>query len=243
MKNFECNILANDKQWLYTEYIIKQKSIREISKKCNVCDDTIQTRLKRFSIPIRGHKESNKISGKTYKRRSPTKEEREKTIKKLRTGSNIFCVNCGKYFYITKGNLKKRKYCSKNCHYEYIHNHINRNQDWRDYPEYDIWRKLVYKRDNWKCKICNSKININAHHIFEGNNFPNLRFEVYNGITLCEKHHVQIHKHTSSFIQECIKQTPNIGETPEMDNPEASIKKYLLFLIRSNDYQGESRTD
>jgi hypothetical protein len=25
---------------------------------------------------------------------------------------------------------------------------------------------------------------------------------------------------TSSFIQECVKQTRNIGETPEADNPE-----------------------
>lgn len=28
-----------------------------------------------------------------------------------------------------------------------------------------------------------------------------------------------------------------------MDNPEAQIRKYLFFLIGSNDYQGESRTD
>lgn len=69
------------------------------------------------------------------------------------------------------------------------------------------------------------------------------RFDIGNGITLCEKHHIQLHKYTSSFIQECIKQTPNIGGTPEVDNPEAQIRKYLFFLIGSNDYQGESRTD
>ena len=66
------------------------------------------------------------------------------------------------------------------------------------------------------------------------------RFDTENAIVLCEKHHIRLHKNTSSFIQECVKQTSNIGGTPVVDNPEASIREFLLSLIRSNDYQEES---
>ena len=221
-------------------YITNKTSIRQIAKICNVSSDTIRTRLEKFSISIRNHKESNVISGASYSRRKSTQEEKYSRIEKLRTGLNIECLNCGKEFYVPKCRLNSTKYCSIYCFYQYKREHVDRNQDWRDYPEYDEWRKLVYKRDGWKCMICGSKEKINAHHIFEAINFEELRFDVNNGITICEKHHIKLHKYTSSFIQECIKQTSNIGGTPEVDNPEASIKEYLFSLIRSNDYQEES---
>jgi len=235
MKNFECDILANDKNWLCNEYIIKEKSLRKIAKECGVSDDTIKTRLKKFDIEIRGHKDSNKISGKTYKRRKSTEEEYQKKLNRLRNGEYISCKNCDTPFYVNKGLMGTRKFCSRKCFLEYKRENINRNQDWRDYPEYDIWRKLVYQRDNWKCKICSSKYKINAHHIYEGKDNKSLRFEIYNGITLCEFHHIQVHKYKCSFIEESIKQTPNFGGNLEIDNPEASIREFLLSLIRSND--------
>ncbi len=56
------------------------------------------------------------------------------------------------------------------------------------------WRKLVFKRDNYKCQICFQKGGkLNAHHIEVFNKYPELRFEVDNGITLCENHHKEIH--------------------------------------------------
>jgi hypothetical protein len=80
MKQFECDILANNKDWLYTEYVINNKSLRYIARICGVSDDTIRTRLNKFGIFIRGHQESNRISGKTYKRKTSTPEETKKEI-------------------------------------------------------------------------------------------------------------------------------------------------------------------
>jgi len=56
---------------------------------------------------------------------------------------------------------------------------------------YVTWRNEVYKRDNWKCKINNKDCNgrLEAHHILEYAEHPELRYEINNGITLCQAHH------------------------------------------------------
>jgi predicted restriction endonuclease len=61
-------------------------------------------------------------------------------------------------------------------------------------PQYKKWRKEVYKRDNHTCQWpgCSCKKRLNAHHIKTWANFPGLRFDVNNGITLCYDHHKSI---------------------------------------------------
>lgn len=61
----------------------------------------------------------------------------------------------------------------------------------RNNPEYKYWRKQVWLRDNWKCKIANPDCNgrIEAHHILGWRSHPELRYQVNNGITLCHAHH------------------------------------------------------
>lgn len=60
-----------------------------------------------------------------------------------------------------------------------------------DSPEYKSWRTQVYKRDKFTCQWpgCSCKNKLNAHHIKNWANFPGLRYEVGNGITLCRDHH------------------------------------------------------
>ena len=60
-----------------------------------------------------------------------------------------------------------------------------------DSPEYKSWRIQVYKRDKFTCQWpgCSCKNKLNAHHIKNWANFPGLRYEVSNGITLCRDHH------------------------------------------------------
>lgn len=63
--------------------------------------------------------------------------------------------------------------------------------------QYVIWRNDVYKRDGWSCRVCKKKClkgNIVAHHIKEFADFPELRFITENGLTLCRKCHLEIHR-------------------------------------------------
>lgn len=59
--------------------------------------------------------------------------------------------------------------------------------------EYKNWQQAVYKRDEWTCQKCGSKKLIVAHHIKLFSKFPELRFEINNGIVLCRKCHQNHH--------------------------------------------------
>lgn len=62
--------------------------------------------------------------------------------------------------------------------------------------EYKLWREAVFKRDNWTCIWCGQKThNLNADHIKPFAYFPELRFAIDNGRTLC----VDCHKKTDTF--------------------------------------------
>lgn len=56
---------------------------------------------------------------------------------------------------------------------------------------YREWRKEVWLRDNFKCKIANPDCagRIEAHHILVWSEYPELRYQTNNGITLCHAHH------------------------------------------------------
>ena len=51
------------------------------------------------------------------------------------------------------------------------------------------WRKFVLKRDNYSCRLCGSKVNLECHHIKDYRDFPELRLNINNGITLCNNCH------------------------------------------------------
>ena len=63
------------------------------------------------------------------------------------------------------------------------------NKDRRS-SAYRDWRLNVYKRDGYKCKMDNNcKGRIEAHHILSFTDYPELRYDINNGITLCHLHH------------------------------------------------------
>ena len=71
------------------------------------------------------------------------------------------------------------------------------NKAIRDSLEYKLWREAVFKRDNYQCiwggKEHSSKLN--ADHIKRFSDYPELRFAIDNGRTLC----IDCHKKTDTF--------------------------------------------
>lgn len=61
----------------------------------------------------------------------------------------------------------------------------------RNNPEYKQWRQHVWLRDAFGCKIASTdcKGKIEAHHILAWHDYPELRYQITNGITLCHAHH------------------------------------------------------
>ncbi len=85
----------------------------------------------------------------------------------------------------------------KDCHF-YKDGKVEERRGIRFSKEYKRWRFDVFVRDNFTCqnKNCgdNKGGNLNAHHIKSFADFPELRFDVDNGITLCEDCHKDEHK-------------------------------------------------
>ena len=61
--------------------------------------------------------------------------------------------------------------------------------------EYANWRIFVFARDKYRCMECGGVDGVlNAHHIKKWSEYPELRFDVDNGLTLCEKCHKELHR-------------------------------------------------
>jgi 5-methylcytosine-specific restriction endonuclease McrA len=82
----------------------------------------------------------------------------------------------------------------------------NKNPNWkggkctealliRSSQEYANWRLKVFERDGFKCVACgdNRGGNLQAHHILSFAKYPELRLEVSNGTTVCDKCHNKLH--------------------------------------------------
>jgi len=71
-----------------------------------------------------------------------------------------------------------------------------RNSDRNFNPLLKVWRLDVYERDGFTCRKCGDNIggNLIAHHILPYALYPELRFDVDNGLTLCKRCHIRYHK-------------------------------------------------
>lgn len=68
------------------------------------------------------------------------------------------------------------------------------NNKIRNSAEMHQWRRSVFNRDGYKCTHCLSTKNLQAHHVKPFADYPDLRFDIKNGMTLCKKCHTEEHK-------------------------------------------------
>ncbi len=71
------------------------------------------------------------------------------------------------------------------------------NEKIRKSVEYKQWRSAVFERDRYTCQMCGKKGSgdLNADHVMPFSLFPDLRFEVLNGQTLC----IPCHRKTPTY--------------------------------------------
>ena len=117
------------------------------------------------------------------------------------------CLYCSNTFTFKASplELKKhpRKFCSKKCNAKARKGNIAANwrngatllnQIIRTSTPFKIWREAVFKRDQYTCFFCGAYGKyLNAHHLKPFAKFPELRFAIDNGITVCKTCHYKIH--------------------------------------------------
>lgn len=197
-KNYDINKarfdLLQDYDWMYKQYVTLKRSLKNIASCTGVSCLTVRRNLALQSIPINpvGVILSDVVyirpkgsCSPTWKGGKPKCVDCEATLGGRYRGSNHRCLSCKSKFYrgsrhpSWKPNKSSRAYSNAA----------------RCSAAYKDWRKAVFQRDNYTCQICKVRGgNLHAHHLNGFTNFPNLRYDLNNGITLCVEHHTEFHR-------------------------------------------------
>jgi 5-methylcytosine-specific restriction endonuclease McrA len=128
--------------------------------------------------------------------------------KSKKKGKFIKCHTCGKELWKRPSYLHDNgiEYCSRECccKFGFTKEHKDNLSKSKNHGLTPInksirnhlvdWRKEIYKRDDYTCQLCYVKGgNLNAHHIKSFAKYPDERFNINNGITLCIKCHKWVH--------------------------------------------------
>ena len=111
---------------------------------------------------------------------------------------------CGNYSKVKTENLMSGNSNSCGCvRLEYLgKNHPNYNPNIPDEERFNrrgndhkLWSRQVLSQNDYTCQICSQHGgNLNAHHLNGWNAFPEQRFDLDNGVTLCVDCHKDFHK-------------------------------------------------
>lgn len=135
-----------------------------------------------------------------------------------RRGKISYCIRCNtkkcpecNLEYKAKRDNRGEVYCSNACRGKaqsrergesarnWRGGKVAERKAFRGRIEYKQWRDAVYRRDDWTCQDCglrngNGKaVCLHAHHIKRFSQYPELRLEISNGITLCKPCHERRH--------------------------------------------------
>lgn len=178
------NTPYEDREWMRVRYEDRSMSLRQIAKEGQCGLRTIARWMAIHAIPCRDNLAARRLAIRTGPK-NPN----------WRGGHRYVCPRCG----------SKKSYMARTCKRcndrrgpagsNWRGGITSANALERASKKYEDWRLAVFERDRYTCQLCgdNKGGNLNAHHIKPFAKFPELRFVVSNGSTICESCHVQIH--------------------------------------------------
>lgn len=208
IRKLQCQLNIEDfKSYIKNLYVDELKSIREISLIIygNASrNHTIYDYLNYFNIPLRKGSEAIKTQYVGEKREFRKEiaiiksipimnnvENRKKLMSKMQTKE--YREKCR----IAKLGEKNGMYGVTGENNPMWNPNKTREQRQKDRKlnENSKWRKAVFERDDYTCKCCKTKGGkIVAHHLDGYNWCVERRFDINNGVTLCESCHKSFHK-------------------------------------------------
>jgi hypothetical protein len=171
---------------------LKHRENLSISKKGKKLSLEHRQALSLAKIGIKhGHKTNN--GNKAWNNGIPHSEETKQKLKIARSKQVIKPLNIEARIKLSN-DRKGDKWCTWKGGITPINLAI------RNSLEYKLWRKSVFERDNYTCVWCGVRGGtLNADHIKPFAHYPELRFAIDNGRTLC----VDCHKTTDTYGGKC----------------------------------------
>lgn len=186
--------LLKDEDWLKRRYLAEAASIKIIATETGVSYKTARRYLLLHGIEL--HKKHICLTKPTLIR---PKGSESPTWK----GGRPKCVDCGTRVAGRPKGASPRCVACKNKFYRGSNHHSWKadkspescTNAIRRSIQYKEWRKAVYERDDYTCIVCGIRGGrLHAHHLNGFTDFPDLRYDPRNGVTLCVKHHMEFHK-------------------------------------------------
>jgi 5-methylcytosine-specific restriction endonuclease McrA len=112
------------------------------------------------------------------------------------------CEECGKLTLKAPSLIKGHAFCDTICWKKW--NKGENTYNWkpetadlkrqRTTSRMKKWKKFIKERDEATCVKCNEvKTIMHSHHIHSYKLYPELRYDIYNGVTLCPDCHIELH--------------------------------------------------
>jgi len=97
----------------------------------------------------------------------------------------------------TKESRRKNSESHKGSKCHFYKGGVSKLKRYKHYNnlDYKIWREDVFKRDNYTCQRCGirskkgTKVVLHPHHIKSYTYYPEIRYDIDNGLTLCVQCH------------------------------------------------------
>lgn len=195
-----------DEEWLKENYIEKRFSTSKLAKMCDCTRSTIRFWLKRFGIKTR---EAGGVR-EYFITKDWLQQKYLDKFKNMEEISNLAgCSPTHISYLLNKYNIPTRQQKGDN-HHRWKGGVTPLHEKIRKSDKYIDWRNQVYERDNYTCRWCGDRGDINADHItpfsyiLEDHQIGTLKeakecdnlWDLDNGRTLC----VECHKSTPTYL-------------------------------------------
>lgn len=113
--------------------------------------------------------------------------------------------------------------------------------DRKDDYLYVRWSQEVKRRDFYTCAVCGKQGGLNSHHLNGWNAYPDQRYDIDNGVTLCVEHHDDFHEkygkghNTKEQFDEYLKIYQALQKFAAKKAKKKSLVKVLKEKIISNE--------
>ena len=207
-----------NKEWLYNEYIVKDRDAKDIAKECGINMRTLREWISILDLPYKPSKSEGITREVLY---DLYRIQRKTTIEigqmfDMSDSSILYWLRkydipiftrseMTNYYLYEKGGLEKARETQSTMENRIKSSCRQRGIDIEDFEGfstteqhmarnntyYKEWKDKVFKRDNYTCQCCGKRGgNLNAHHLYNFAEYEDLRYDVENGITFCERCHL-----------------------------------------------------